>query len=221
MFLNSTWWTLFPLSCTTVQVGFNTTAPGQTWALLKFWVPSICNPGDLVTKFICTLLANNCHNTMSWIGYFNPEYSGPVRANTAPDHLSTHLAGEGPNNSQITAAKSYHEDHLLRWVSWDLNIFLKHSPNTSLHSRDAPLWNGNPHLLHYDPAGPLEEHRSDTAWSGFTHFTFYLSRFVIPVHKMHYLRYTVNWFYPYAEIISAFIAMRIYPPQLCSFSPSN
>lgn len=183
MFLNSTSWTLFPLSPTTVQVGLNTAAPGQTWALLKFWVSSIYNPGDLDTTFICILLANICQSTMTRIGSFNPEYSGSVRANTVPDHLSTYLAGKGSNYSQITAAKSYHKDCILSWVSWDLSIFLEHSPKTSLNSIDyAPLWKGNLHLLHYDSPGPLEEHRSHTAWSGFTLFTFYISRFVTAVH---------------------------------------
>lgn len=133
--LTSCFWTQLHEHCShchsqppiTVQVRLNITVKRQIWALLKFWVSSTYNPGDLDKKFICILLVNICLNPMTWFGSFYPEYRDSVRENIASGHLSTYLAGEGPNNSWITAAKSYHEDHSLRWVSWDLSVFHMHS----------------------------------------------------------------------------------------------
>lgn len=213
MFLNSTSWTLFPLSLLLYQWDSTLQLQGRL-ELCCFWVPSIYNPGNFNTKFTCRLLANICQNIMTWIGNFNPEYNGSVRANSSrpPFYL---LGWQGTKHSQITAAKSYHEDDHRSWVSWNLNIFLKHSPNTSLNSTDyAPLCKGNLHLLHHDFAGPPDQHRSYRAGQT-SHISHSISADLL------FLRYTVNWLYLYTEIISAFIAMRIYPAQLCSFSSSN
>lgn len=111
----------------TVQVRLSFTLKEQIRSLLKFWVTSTYNPGDLGTKFICILLVNICLSTMTCFGSFCPEYNHSVKENVVSGHLSTYLAGKGPNHSRITAVKSYHEDHSLSWVSWDLSIFHMHS----------------------------------------------------------------------------------------------
>lgn len=81
--LTSRFWTQLHEHCchchlqypVTVQVRLNITAKGQIWALLKFWVTSTYNAGDLDTKFICMLFVNICLNTTTrfrnWIQSLN------------------------------------------------------------------------------------------------------------------------------------------------------
>lgn len=191
MFLNSTSWTLFPLSLLLYQWDSTLQLQGRL-ELCCFWVPSIYNPGNFNTKFICRLLANIFQNIMTWIGNFNPEYNGSVRANSSrpPFYL---LGWQGTKHSQITAAKSYHEDDHRSWVSWNLNIFLKHSPNTSLNSTDyAPLCKRESSPAPSWLCWTTRSAQKLQSWSDFTHFTFHLSRFVIPeIHSE--LALSVHW----------------------------